>query len=204
MLPCLNNHEAAVLDHAPRAALVPPGEAEEHGERGHHLEAHELALVSLGLGGPREEYAHVLGHLRDRGRRAILVLDGALVDRLRHADPAAGEVGVVVLGVARLQASGHVLVAGEQGKDVVSTADTSLGDQREIRRVGAVVSEAGGLLVRVGRGEVVGQLARAVEHLALVVGPVSELNILGHRLRLLLRVADADQVAVGDGAEAVA
>ena len=41
MLPCLNNHEAAVLDHAPRAALVPPGEAEEHGERGHHLEACE-------------------------------------------------------------------------------------------------------------------------------------------------------------------
>ena len=39
VLACLDDHEAAVLDHAPRAALVPPGEAEEHGERGHQLEA---------------------------------------------------------------------------------------------------------------------------------------------------------------------
>ena len=77
--------------------------AGEVGRGGGQRRTHELALVGLGLGGPREEYAHVLGHLRDRGRRAILILDGALVDRLRHADPAAGEVGVVVLGVARLR-----------------------------------------------------------------------------------------------------
>mmetsp|Transcript_13995 Transcript_13995/g.28385 ORF Transcript_13995/g.28385 Transcript_13995/m.28385 type:complete len:217 (-) Transcript_13995:526-1176(-) len=108
-----NDHEAAGLNDAPRAALVPPSEPEEHAKRSHQLEAHELTLVSLGLGGPRQEHTHVLGHLSDRGRCAVLVLDRAFANRRWHADPAAREVGVVVLGVARLQTSGHVLVSGE-------------------------------------------------------------------------------------------
>jgi hypothetical protein len=95
-------------------------------------------------------------------------------------------------------------LTGEQGKDVVAAAVPGLDDEREVGRVGAVVGEARGLLVGVGRRQVVRQLARPVEHLALVVGAVLDVRVLGNRLHLSLRVADVDEVAVGDAREAVA
>lgn len=71
-----------------------------------------------------------------------------------------------------------------------------LGDQAEVGRVGPPVGEARGLLVGVRLGQVVGRLAGAAEHLALVVGPVLHLHLLRERLHLVLRVRHANQVAV--------
>ena len=70
--------------------------------------------------------------LRGGARDAILVLDRAVRERHGHADPAAREVGVVVLRVALRQAGGRVLVAGEQRKDIVGAADARLRVQETV------------------------------------------------------------------------
>ena len=158
----------------------------------------------LRLGRPREEDGHIFSHLRGRRGRAVVIVDCAIVERRRHADPATRKVRVVVLRLARRDARGHILVARQQRENVVSAAVASLDDQRQVRRIRAVVGKARGLLVGVGRGHVVGGLARALEVLALVVGAVLDVNALGHRLDLRLRVANAHQVAVCDEREAVA
>ena len=81
---------------------------------------------------------------------------------------------------------------------------TSLDNEGKIRGERAAVTRARSLLVGVGRGHVVGQLARALEHLALVVGAVGVLDLLGHRLDLIYGVRHTDKIAPGNAVERVA
>jgi len=83
-------------------------------------------------------------------------------------------------------------------------AVASLGHERQVGREGTGVAGTGGLLVGVRARHVVGELARALEHRALRVGAVLVLDLLGHRLGLVDRVRDADQVAPRDAVERVA
>ena len=61
----------------------------------------------------------------NEGRPAYLV-----VERLRHADSAAGEVGVVVLSVLQLDAGGRVAVARQQVEQVVLRGTQAPGEDR--------------------------------------------------------------------------
>lgn len=79
-----------------------------------------------------------------------------------------------------------------------------LADQAKVWGQGTGVSTPSGLLVGVGRGHVVGELAGALEHVAVTVGSVGVLDLLGHRLGLGDSVGDADEVAPGDAVEGVA
>jgi hypothetical protein len=64
----------------------------------------------------------------------------------------------------------------QKRKDVILAVVASLRDERQVGRVRAVVGVPRALLVGVRRGELVGELARAVEHLAGVVGAVRDLR----------------------------
>ena len=81
---------------------------------------------------------------------------------------------------------------------------TSLDDQTQVRGKSTTVASTSSLLVGVGSGHVVGELARAHEHLALVVGPILVLDLLGHRLRLVYGVGDTDEIAPGNAVKGVA
>ena len=81
---------------------------------------------------------------------------------------------------------------------------TGLDDETEVWRERAGVTGACGLLIRVRRRHVVGELSRALEHLALVVGTVSVLNLLGHRPRLIRGVRNTDEGTPGNTVERVA
>lgn len=67
-----------------------------------------------------------------------------------------------------------------------------------------MVRSTGSLLVGVRRGHVIRELARALEHLAFVVGTIGVLDLLGHRLDLIRGVRDTDQITPGDAVERVA
>eukprot|EP00962_Isochrysis_galbana_P000629 scaffold180_cov134-Isochrysis_galbana.AAC.7 len=151
--------EAARLDGGPPHTLVVPGEAEENGQSDHPLDAHQLAFVRLGLRRPGEEGAHVLGHLRRRSGGAVIVVDRAIVEGRRHANPRAREVWVVVLGLASRNAGRGILVPDQQREDVVGAVVACLHDERQVGWVGAIVGIAGSLLVGIRRGQVVRQLA---------------------------------------------
>jgi len=53
----------------------------------HSLSIGLTHYAHLRLGGPGQEGADVLGHLRRRGGGAVVVVDRAVVERRRHADP---------------------------------------------------------------------------------------------------------------------
>ena len=105
---------------------------------------------------------------------------------------------------AYVDASGRLTVSQEEGEDVVLAVVAGLGDEAQVGRVGAAVGVAGVGFVHVGGRELVGQLAGALKHLALVVGAVWDLDLCGHGLGLVLAVADAHEVAVVDEVDAVA
>ena len=80
----------------------------------------------------------------------------------------------------------------------------SLDNQTEVGRERTLVASTRSLLVGVGGGHVVGELTRALEHLALVVGAVLVLDLLGHGLGLIDGVGHTDQIAPGNAVERVA
>mmetsp|Transcript_19504 Transcript_19504/g.44838 ORF Transcript_19504/g.44838 Transcript_19504/m.44838 type:complete len:218 (+) Transcript_19504:102-755(+) len=192
------------LDHRPLDTLVVPSEHKADRERCDPLDSHQLALVRLRLGRPREERADVLGHLRCSSGSSVFILNGAVVQRHRHADPTASKVRVVVLCVARWDTRRRILVPGEERKDIIGTVVAGLHDEREVRRVGAVVGIPGSFLVGIRRREVIRSLARPLKHLALVVRTVDHVGVLCHGLDFFLRVAHIDQIAVRNAREAVA
>ena len=81
---------------------------------------------------------------------------------------------------------------------------TSLDDQTQVGRERTAVTSAGSLLVRVRSGHIVGELARALEHFALVVRTILVLNLLRHGLDLVDGVRDTDKIAPGNAVERVA
>ena len=81
---------------------------------------------------------------------------------------------------------------------------TSLDDQTQIGRERTAVTSAGSLLVRVRSGHIVGKLARALEHFALVVRTILVLNLLRHGLDLVDGVRDADKIAPGNAVQRMA
>ncbi len=78
---------------------------------------------------------------------------------------------------------------------------TGLDDQAEVRREGALVGGTRSLIVGVRRRHVVRQLARALEHLALVIGSVGVFDFLCHRFNLIHAVRDTDEVTPGNAVE---
>lgn len=86
-----------------------------------------------------------------------------------------------------------IRVAGEQVEDVVAATVSALDDQAEIGGQGTVVGGAGSLVVRVGSGHIVGELAGALLDLTLVVGLGVVLDFLGHGLHLVDGVQNTDK-----------
>ena len=81
---------------------------------------------------------------------------------------------------------------------------SGLGDERKIRGQGTVVGGAGGLVVLVRAGAVVGKLAGALLDLTLVVGLGVVLVLLGKGLGLVDGHHGADKCAPRDTLEGVA
>jgi len=85
-----------------------------------------------------------------------------------------------------------------------STTVAGLDDQTKVGRKRALVRGTGSLLVGVRRGHVIRELARALEHLALVIGTVGVLDLLRQHLDLIRGVRDTDQITPGNAVERVA
>ena len=150
-------HQLARLDRRPLVPLHPDANGKEHRGDGDGLPAHLLARVHLRLGGPVQKLDDVLCHLRRRRRRAVLVLDQAVVQHPGHGDARAREVRVEVEARLHRRAGRRLFrVARQQAEDVVAAAVPGLDDEAEIGRQGAVVGGPGGLVVLVGARQVVG------------------------------------------------
>ena len=193
------------LQPCPFIPLDPDAHGEENRGDDDDLHAHALPVVHLGLGGPVEELGDVLGHLRGGGRGLVLVLDQAVVEDAGHGDAGAGEVGVEVEAGADLGADRRLLgVAGQEGEDVVAAAVPGLDDQAEVGGEGTVVGEAGGLVILVGGGHVIGQLSGPLLDLALVVGVGVVLILLGQCLGFVDGQDRTHERAVGNSVEGMA
>lgn len=195
----------SVLNRRPLELLEVDGQTEHGGNDNDGLETQLLSLVVLGLGGPRQELGDILGHLRGGGGGAVLVLDNSVKQSSGHSDASSGEVGVVVHSGGKLHAGrGLVGIAGQQGKNVVGTAVSGLGDQRKIRGKSSLVGGSGGLLVGVGAGNVVGELSGSLSGVTLIIGLVVVLELLGKGLDLIGGVGNAHEVSPGDSVQRVA
>ncbi len=69
------------------------------------------------------------------------------------------------------------MVAQEEREDVVRAVMAGLGDEGQVWGVCATVGVSGGLLVGVGAGQRVAQLAGSGEHLSFIVGAILYLNL---------------------------
>ena len=85
--------------------------------------------------------------MRHGSLSAVLVLDGAIHERLRHLDLEAREVGVEMLALCHDHTRRGFTVAGEEREDVVGAAVASLDDERQVGRQTAVVGVARLVLV---------------------------------------------------------
>jgi hypothetical protein len=62
---------------------------------------------------------------------------------------------------------------------------TSLDNQAKVGRKSTTIAGTSGFFIGVGRGEVIGKLARTFEHLAFVVGAILILELLSKGLDLI-------------------
>ena len=170
------DHQTARLDGRPHPPLVIHSLHRHQAQGEHELRPHQLPVVRLGLRRPREKRGDILSHLRLRRGGVVVVLHAAVDEHLGHGDRTAREVRVVVKALADAHARGGLAVPEEERKYVVLAVVSRLGDERKIGRVRAVVGVPRALLVGVGRGEPVAELAGAIEHLAGVVRAVGHLR----------------------------
>ena len=84
------------------------------------------------------------------------------------------------------------------------TTVTSLHDQTQVRRKSTLVARTRGFFIRVGRREIVGELARASENLTLVVRAVLILDLLGHSLHLVNGMGDTNKIAPSNAVQRMA
>lgn len=138
---------------------------------------HLLPSVVFRLGTPWQESDHVLSQLRSSCRSAIWVLGGLIEQRLSHTDGTTREDRIKVLSLAKSKASWCILVARQKGKYVVLISVTSQDDVAQVRWVSTVIGKSSSLFVWIRRRERVRQLSRTHEHLAFIIGPVSDLNL---------------------------
>lgn len=151
-----------------------------------------------------QEGGNVLSHLTGSGRSTVGVFHKTIEQNTGHGNLGAGEEGVVVQTFLDVEARRGVTVARQQREDVVSTAVAGFDDQTQVWRKRTGVTCTGGLLVGVGRREIVRQLTRALEHLTIIVGPIGVLDLGSHRLSLVNGVRNTDQVAPGNTRKGVA
>eukprot|EP01136_Pigoraptor_vietnamica_P009267 Opistho-1_new@45585 len=196
--------DLARLEDAPLVPLDVHRHGKGSRQQDHCLHAHALAVVVLGLRGPREERHNILRHLARRRGGAVRIINHVVIQRAGHADRSAGEVRVVVQPLAKRHAARRLSVPRHQGQNVVPAAVPRLDDEAEVRGQCAVVCRACGLFVLIRAREVVRELPWAEKHVALVVGSILDLDFLRKRLRFLLRVRNAHKVAESNALEAVA
>lgn len=185
--------------------LHPNGDTEKESTDCKSLPSHKLAVVHLGLCRPVEELDNILGHLGGGSRSAIVVLHKTVIQHTGHGNASTREVGVEVQ--ARLHDSTGrrlIRVASQQGEDVVAATVAGLDHKRKIRRQSTIVGGAGGLVILVGRRQVVGKLAGTLLNLTLVVRLGVVLVLLGETLGLVHGHDVANQGPVGDTLERVA
>ena len=86
---------------------------------------------------------------------------------------------------AHADASWRLVVAQEKGEHIVRAVVAGLGDKGEVWRVGSAIGVSSSLLIGVGAGQGVTQLAGSGKHLTLVIGAVLDLNLdrQGHFVR---------------------
>ena len=198
----------------PDPLLHPVEQPREHEQEDHDSEANSPAFKQVRLGRPAEKGGDVPGVVVQGRRRAILVIDHAVCDRLRHRDLVSGEVqiplrvvGLRITGQDRMDVVGaHLLIfkARQRVKDEPRKAALILSRFRQQRHVRRRLAErrGGGLIVRIGLGarDDVGRRAGALEDLALVVGRgVGDLIRGGKRLDLIL--GEARPARLGERAE---
>lgn len=78
---------------------------------------------------------------------------------------------------------------------------TGLDDQAEVRREGTLVGGTCSLIIGVRTRQVVRELARALEHLALVIGSVRVFDFLRHCFGLIHGMRDTDKVTPRNAVE---
>ena len=83
------------------------------------------------------------------------------------------------------------------------TAMASLDHKTEVGWESSSVASTRSFFVGIRTRHVIGEFARTLEHLALVVRPVFILDFLGHALHLVYGVRNTDEVAPGDAVERV-
>lgn len=195
----------SVLDGRPLELFEVDRKSEKGRNDNDSLETKLLSVVVLGLSSPGEEGRHILGHLGGGGRGAVLVLNNTVEQSSGHSDSSTGEVGVVVHARGELNTGGGLVgVTGKKGEDVVGTSVSGLGNERKIRGKSTLVGGSGSLLVRVGGGNVVGELTGSLSGVTLIIGLVVVLKLLGKSLGLVSSVGNTHEVSPSDSVEGVA
>lgn len=123
------------LDRGPLVPLDVERDEPEGRENSDGLESHLVSRVKLGLRAPGKEGGDVLGHLRGRSGRSVVVLDETVEENSGHTDGLSGEVGVVVHALGNVNTGGGVNVSGKKRENVVL-------DRREETRKVSVVADA--------------------------------------------------------------
>lgn len=195
----------SVLDGGPLELLDVDRQSKHGGNDNDGLETKLLSLVMLRLGSPGQEGSDILGHLGGGGGSAVLVLDNTVEQSSGHTNASSGEVGVVVHSGGEHDAGRRLVgVAGQQSKNVVGTSVSGLGNEGQIRGKSSLIGGSGSLLVRVGAGNVVGELSGSLSGVTLIIGLVVILELLSESLGLIGGVGHAHEVSPGDSVQRVA
>lgn len=119
------------LDDSPLVPLEVVGSDQEEGEHGQSLQSHPLPHVVLRRGGPHKERGDILGH-RD--------IHHVIVERRGHDSHPTHVVGVEVPVLHEADHCWRVVVAVDEGINVVLALIPVHGDKGRVRRNGFIIS----------------------------------------------------------------
>src|SRR6266446_4913113 len=113
---------------SPDLALARIEDADGNDEEQQYLEPGAVSNLQVRLGSPGQKADDIVRHLRHRRRRTVGKGRSVVAKRWRHRDLTAREVFIVLHSLQQVEAGWGILVAVQQGVDVIGTPFTRLDD----------------------------------------------------------------------------
>mmetsp|Transcript_18708 Transcript_18708/g.38698 ORF Transcript_18708/g.38698 Transcript_18708/m.38698 type:complete len:218 (-) Transcript_18708:62-715(-) len=140
-----------------------------------------------------QELHNITSLLRNGGHGAIIVFHSIILQRRRHGNTTAREVGVVVERFHHFLAGGFVHVSSQKGKHVIVSFMACANHDRQIRWKGTIVGRSSLFIILIGGWKLIVGFGGAFKHFSFLIGSIHHHAFLGHGGHFFLGVCHTGQ-----------